>query len=169
LQHNVCNEPTLGGRMRYSPVLTFPDAAQEAAVWIRELSEQLGCEQRVAYEVLRISLHAVRDRLSVDDNAKVGNDLPLVLRGLYFEAWDPIKSHGHDDLRDLPASLFAALSHIGASDRDVFTKILRLFEDRRRHKTSTKLDLALKLCASSVENSNAASIVPQSEQPSKLR
>ncbi|WP_246779330.1 hypothetical protein [Rhizobium sp. RHZ01] len=40
-----------------------------------ELSELLGCEQRVAYEVLRITLHTVRDRLSVDDNAKVGKDL----------------------------------------------------------------------------------------------
>jgi len=38
----------------------------------------LGCEQRVAYEVLGITLHT-RDRLSVDYNAKVGNDLPLLL------------------------------------------------------------------------------------------
>ncbi|KWV57143.1 hypothetical protein AS026_31395 [Rhizobium altiplani] len=149
--------------MRYSPVLTFPNAAQEAAVWIRELSELLGCEQSVAYEVLRIILHAVRDRLSVDDNAKVGNDLPLLLRGLYFEAWDPMKSHGYDDLRDLPASLLRVLPHTVASDRDVFTKILRLIEDRRRHMKSTKLDLALKLCATSVENSDPANLVPENE------
>ncbi|WP_431323084.1 DUF2267 domain-containing protein [Rhizobium sp. YTU87027] len=155
--------------MRYSPVLTFPDAAQEAAVWIRELSELLGCEQRVAYEVLRITLHAVRDRLSVDDNARVGNDLPLLLRGLYFEAWDPMKSHGYDDLRDLPALLLAALPHTAASDRDLFTKILRLFEDRRCHKKSTKLDFALKLCATSVENSGPTSFDPQSGRSPELR
>ncbi|EJC75141.1 hypothetical protein Rleg10DRAFT_3711 [Rhizobium leguminosarum bv. trifolii WSM2012] len=155
--------------MRYSPTLTFPDAAQEAAVWIRELSELLGCEQRVAYEVWRITLHAVRDRLSVDDNAKVGNDLPLLLRGLYFEAWDPTKSHGHDDFRDLPASLLAALPHTAASDRDVFTKILTLFEDRRGQKKLTKLDLALTLCATFVKNSDPGGCVAQSEPSSERR
>jgi hypothetical protein len=92
----------------------------------------LGCEQRVAYEVLRITLHTVRDRLSVDDNAKVGNDLPLLLRSLYFEAWDPMKTHGHDDLRDLATSLLAALPLTAASDRDAFAKILTLFEPRSR-------------------------------------
>ncbi|CCM75342.1 DUF2267 domain-containing protein [Rhizobium mesoamericanum] len=141
--------------MRYSPFLTFPDAAQEAAVWIRELSELLSCEQRVAYEVLSITLHAVRDRLSVDDNAKVGNDLPSLLRGLYFEAWDPMKSHEHDDLRDLPASLRAALPHSVSADPNVFSKIERLFEDRLRHKRPTKLNVALKLCVATCETSDS--------------
>lgn len=81
-----------------------------------ELSELLGCEQRVAYEVLRITLHTVR-------NAKFGNDLPPLLRGLYLEAWDPMKTHGHDDLRDLATSLLAALPLTAASDRDMFAKI----------------------------------------------
>ncbi|WP_028748318.1 DUF2267 domain-containing protein [Rhizobium mesoamericanum] len=156
--------------MRYSPVLTFPDAAQEAAVWIRELSELLGCEQRVGYEVLSITLHAVRDRLSVDDNAKVGNDLPLMLRGLYFEAWDPMKSRGHDDLRDLPAWLRAALPHSVGADPNMFSKIERLFEDRLRHKRPTKLNVALQLCVATCETSDpvgeASKIQPSRQLPS---
>ncbi|WP_025662067.1 DUF2267 domain-containing protein [Rhizobium sp. IBUN] len=133
--------------MRYSPILTFPDAAQEAAVWVRALAELLGCEQRVAFEVLRTTLHLVRDRLSVDDNAKVGNELPMVLRGLYFEAWNPMKYQGHDDLHDLPALLRSALPPSVSADPDVFSKILQLFEDRHHHKKPTKLDVALKLCS----------------------
>ncbi|MBB3545245.1 MULTISPECIES: DUF2267 domain-containing protein [unclassified Rhizobium] len=151
--------------MRYSPFLTFPDAARDAAVWIRELSELLGCDQRDAYDVLRTTMHAVRDKMSADDNAKVGNDLPLVLRGLYFEAWDPIKSHGHSDLQDLPASLLSALPHHIASDRDVFEKLLRLFERRRRHKRSTKLDLALKLCATGIDSNSPDAVVPHTVSP----
>ncbi|CAN7336729.1 DUF2267 domain-containing protein [Rhizobium sp. LjRoot258] len=141
--------------MRYSPILTFPDAAQEGAMWVRELAELLGCEQRVAYEVLRTTLHSVRDKLSVDDNAKVGNDLPTLLRGLYFEAWNPMKSQGHDDLHDLPASLRAALPHSVCTDPNVFSKIVRLFESRLRDKTPTKLDVALKLCVALCETSNS--------------
>jgi len=41
--------------MRYSPFQTFPDAAQDAAIWIRQLAELLGCEHRVGYDVLRVT------------------------------------------------------------------------------------------------------------------
>ena len=133
--------------------------AQEATVWIRELAELLGCEQRVAYQVLRITLHTVRDRLSVDDNAKVGNDLPLLLRGLYFEVWDPMKTHGPDDLRDL-----ATLPLTAAADGDVFAKIMTWFETRRGHKKSTNLALALKLCATSAQNSDPPALFLRASQ-----
>jgi hypothetical protein len=137
----------LGKTLVLDPVHLVPDLCPRGA------HDVLGCEQRVAYDVLRITLHTVRDRLSVDDNAKVGNDLPLLLRSLYFEAWDPMKTHGHDDLCDLATSLLAALPLTAASDGDVFAKILTLFETRRGHKKSTKLALALKLCATSAQNS----------------
>ncbi|WP_083199322.1 DUF2267 domain-containing protein [Rhizobium sp. AC44/96] len=152
--------------MRYSPILTFPDAAQQATVWIRELSELLGCEQRVAYEVLRTILHGVRDRLSVDDNAKVGNDLPMMLRGLYFEAWDPMKSQGHDDLHDLPALLNAALPRSIVSDAELFPKVLKLFEARLPRKRSNKLDIALRLCATTATIGNQLTSVTLNKPPS---
>lgn len=151
--------------MLYSPVLTFPDAAQQAKVWIRELSELLGCEQREAYEVLRTILHGVRDRLPVDDNAKVGNDLPMMLRGLYFEAWNPMKSQRHDDLHDLPALLNAALPRSIASDRELFSKVLRLFESRLPRKRSNKLDIALRLCATNARMADQLTSVTQNKPP----
>lgn len=89
------------------------------------------------------------------DNAKVGNDLPTLLRGLYFEAWNPMESQGHDDLHDLPASLRAALPHSVCTDPNVFSKIVRLFESRLRDETPTKLDVALNLCVALCETSNS--------------
>ncbi len=124
----------------------------------------LGCEQRVAYEVLRITLHTVRDRLSVDDNVRVGNDLPLLLRGLYFEVWDPMQTHGRDDLRDLATLLLATLPLTAASDGDVFAKIMTWFETRRGHKKSTNLALALKLCATSAQNSDPPALFLRASQ-----
>ena len=34
-------------------------------------------------------LHALRDRLTVDEAADLGAQLPLLIRGLYYEGWDP--------------------------------------------------------------------------------
>ncbi|MBP2445098.1 hypothetical protein [Rhizobium leguminosarum] len=29
--------------------------------------------------------------VSVDDNAKIGNSLPVIIRGIYYEGWNPMK------------------------------------------------------------------------------
>ena len=34
-------------------------------------------------------LHALRDRMSVDEAAQLGAQLPMLLRGVYYEGWHP--------------------------------------------------------------------------------
>lgn len=114
-----------------------------------ELSELLGCEQRVAYEVLRITLHTVRDRLS----ARLATICTAASRPL-LGGMGPDENPRALCLRDLATSLRAALPLIAASDGDVFAKIMTLFETRRGHKKSTNLALALKLCATSAQKSD---------------
>jgi uncharacterized protein (DUF2267 family) len=38
---------------------------------------------------LRITLHALRDRLTVEETAQLAAQLPMLMRGLYYEGWDP--------------------------------------------------------------------------------
>jgi len=38
---------------------------------------------------LRAGLQALRDRLTVDDAAQLSAQLPLIIRGMFFEGWDP--------------------------------------------------------------------------------
>jgi uncharacterized protein (DUF2267 family) len=42
-----------------------------------------------SYGALRASLHALRDRLTVDEAAQLAAQLPVLVRGIYYEGWDP--------------------------------------------------------------------------------
>jgi uncharacterized protein (DUF2267 family) len=65
------------------------EAAQEARNWIGELMNELNCDERKAYLVLRAVLHGLRDRLSIDEVATLSAYLPTMIRGLFLEDWQP--------------------------------------------------------------------------------
>jgi uncharacterized protein (DUF2267 family) len=44
-----------------------------------------------SYAALRAVLHALRDRLTVDEAAQLSAQLPMLVRGIYFAGWDPSK------------------------------------------------------------------------------
>ena len=65
-------------------------SVEKTHAWLTELSEELGVEDdNYSYRVLRGVLHALRDRLSVDVMAQLAAQLPTLIRGIYYESWDP--------------------------------------------------------------------------------
>jgi uncharacterized protein (DUF2267 family) len=42
-----------------------------------------------SYAALRVVLHTLRDRLTVEETADLAAQLPMLIRGLYYEGWDP--------------------------------------------------------------------------------
>lgn len=63
--------------------------SQTAEEWIAQVSYSLGCDEEHGYRALRAGLQALRDRLSVDEAAQLGAQLPTLIRGLYYEGWSP--------------------------------------------------------------------------------
>jgi uncharacterized protein (DUF2267 family) len=68
-------------------------SVEKTHVWLNELSEELGIDDRqAAYRVLRAYLHAVRDRLMVNEAAQLAAQLPELIRGIYYEDWVPART-----------------------------------------------------------------------------
>jgi uncharacterized protein (DUF2267 family) len=54
-------------------------------IWINELDERLGWNNRL----LKAVLHALRDRLQLSEAADLAAQLPTLLHGAYYEQWRP--------------------------------------------------------------------------------
>jgi uncharacterized protein (DUF2267 family) len=68
----------------------FDRTVHKTNSWLNELMEILGWDDRhKAYLALRVTLHALRDRLTVEETAQLGAQLPMLIRGFYYEGWDP--------------------------------------------------------------------------------
>jgi uncharacterized protein (DUF2267 family) len=68
----------------------FDTTLQKTNLWLNELMGILGWEDKhKAYRAMRAVLHTLRDRLTVDEAAQLGAQLPMLLRGIYYEGWDP--------------------------------------------------------------------------------
>jgi uncharacterized protein (DUF2267 family) len=68
----------------------FDTTLQETNHWLRIMMGELGTDsRRNAFNALRAALHAIRDRIGVDNAAHLGAQLPMLLRGAYYEGWHP--------------------------------------------------------------------------------
>jgi uncharacterized protein (DUF2267 family) len=78
--------------MSSSGLEVFDRTVQETNVWLGEITDDLGPDRQVAYRVLRAVLHALRDRLTVEQAAHLSAQLPMLIRGIYYEAYQPAKT-----------------------------------------------------------------------------
>ena len=63
---------------------------QKTYEWINELKGRLDwASDRDALRLLRVTLHQIRDRVHVHETAQLSAQLPLLIRGMLFEGWQP--------------------------------------------------------------------------------
>ncbi len=70
--------------MTQTGVTAFDSTLQTTNIWLNDILERLGWgeDHYRAY-------HALRDRLPVDQTAALAAQLPMLVRGFYYEGWHP--------------------------------------------------------------------------------
>jgi uncharacterized protein (DUF2267 family) len=72
-------------------VEVFDTTIQKTMSLLKDIDDEFGWGDRrkQAYSALRAVLHALRDRLPVSEAANFAAQLPMLVRGFYFEGWKP--------------------------------------------------------------------------------
>lgn len=96
--------------MSQATASAFEHTIEVTHQWLKDLMRDLDYADRdAAYHALRAVLHALRDRLTVEEAADLAAQLPMLIRGFYYEGWrptgKPIKAHRHEFLRHVSREL----------------------------------------------------------------
>lgn len=76
-----------------SHISVFDESLHRTHDWLRELELLAGLDnQAQAYSILREVLQALRDRLSPDEAADLAAELPMIVRGFYYEGYQPSRT-----------------------------------------------------------------------------
>jgi uncharacterized protein (DUF2267 family) len=68
----------------------FSETLQKTQVWLEELGDELDWDHPAGLlAALRAALHTLRDRLTLGEAAQLGAQLPLIIRGIYYDGWRP--------------------------------------------------------------------------------
>ncbi len=90
--------------MNWTEISAFQNTLQVTMQWLKELNDELHRDDpRQLYRMLRAVLIALRDRMTVEEATDLGAQLPLLIRGFYYEGWNPSKTPTGE--RDLPSFL----------------------------------------------------------------
>src|SRR5574342_192094 len=131
----------------------FDAPLQKTQVWLNELMRELQWDDKPqkTFLALRTAVHALRDRLTVEEAVHLGAQLPILIRGVYYEGW---KLTGKP-VRERHKSEF--LDHIAAVFRDDETvdpeKVMRsVFKLLARHISKGEIESVKRLLPKSLRD-----------------
>jgi uncharacterized protein (DUF2267 family) len=116
----------------------FDETVQKTNTWLKYVANALGSDRRQAYRALRAVLHCLRDRLPVNEAAHLADQLPMLVRGIYYEGWHPagkpIKIRSRDEFLD------AVAAGVSGSEIDADGAVRAVLEVLQDHVTAGEIE-----------------------------
>jgi uncharacterized protein (DUF2267 family) len=126
--------------MSTTGIATLDHAPQVFAEWLNQLRADLDWSDKArAYLLLHETLHAVRDFLTVGEAADLAAQLPVLVRGVFYEGWEPSRTPVRPrSKRDLIARVDARFARHPLDDTEA--AVGAVFRLLRRHVSEGELD-----------------------------
>lgn len=109
-------------------IKTFDKTIQTTNVWLKDVQDELRWEDRHrVYLALRAVLRTLRDCLDVGQAANLAAQLPMLLRGVYYEGWIPAKVPLRMELEEFLENVRCAFRDETRLDaEDLVARVLRV-------------------------------------------
>jgi uncharacterized protein (DUF2267 family) len=115
--------------MSATGLAVFDETVQKTNTWLKEIAQALGSDRQRGYQALRAVLHCLRDRLTIDEAAQLGDQLPMLVRGIYYEAWHPAgKPEKIRSREDFLARMATRLAHAPIEPEDAARAVFQVLE-----------------------------------------
>ena len=76
--------------MAVTGLSNFDHTVHQTNIWLDDVMEELGIDDRqTAYHALRAVLQTLRDRITPHEAAHLSAQLPMLVRGIFYEGWHP--------------------------------------------------------------------------------
>jgi uncharacterized protein (DUF2267 family) len=131
----------IGGVMAMSTtgLEAFDKTLHLTHIWLDEIIARIGPDKQVAWRVLGAVLHVLRDRLQPDLSAHLASQLPLLVRGLYYDQYQPSRQPSLvDRAEDFTEHVAAILHDVRRVDPEEAAKVV--FAVLSRHLSAGLLD-----------------------------
>lgn len=116
----------------------FDRTTEKTYLWLDQIGETLGPDRQRAYHALRAVLFALRDRLTINEAFHLSAQLPILVRGIYWDGYRPSgKPEEIDTLEEFVARVARHLDQIGPMQPEQCVKAV--FEVLDRYITEGEL------------------------------
>jgi uncharacterized protein (DUF2267 family) len=118
----------------------FDKTIHKTNTLLKNIETELGWanQRNMSYAVLRAVLHALRDRLTVQEAADLAAQLPLLVKGIFYEGWDPSnvpkKIHKDEFIAEIRKSFTFSI------DRSISEVIIIVLSVLRKHISEGELE-----------------------------
>ncbi len=112
---------------------------QQTEIWLNEISERLEASEEQAYQALRAVLMSLRDRIGTDNAAHLSAQLPVLIRGIFYDGFHPSETPSRERTREaFMAKVHGAVTNLDVDSeqaaRAVFEVLVRHIEPQEVEK-----------------------------------